>query len=315
MRERVKLIIILQLFTMLFATCTKNPELTDNNIAVKVSRGILGINHTFVVAADGSGRIRSKLPRNLGDEPDWTSDGEWIVFSTEYSGDLYDSQVFVMRSDGSKLVQVTTHDHGSWEPTWSPDGTQIAYEASSNIYILNVECIMKDAECDFTPVYLTVGFNPDWSPDGNNIAYTARGSLLGSTKLQVIDIEDPEHPLDLTPLGASVCLRPQWSPDGTKLAVSCYKNNHDIYIIEWGSLDTMNLTDNVSITDIMPVWSPDGSMIAFVSDRDEDLGSCLSLECTIQARALYVMNSDGTNIIRVTHRDDEDFYWLAWLPE
>lgn len=52
--------------------------------------------------------------------------------------------------------------------------------------------------------------------------------------------------------------------------------------------------------DYQPVWSPDGSKIAFVSYRTSD-------------NEIYVINSDGTNLIRLTNNPDDDMT-PVWSP-
>ncbi|MCY4473859.1 MAG: hypothetical protein OXC83_00275, partial [Chloroflexi bacterium] len=50
-----------------------------------------------------------------------------------------------------------------------------------------------------------------------------------------------------------------------------------------------------------PAWSPDGRRIAFVSDRDGD-------------DDIYVMNADGSGVVRLTDNDADDFS-PAWSPD
>ena len=75
--------------------------------------------HLFTVRPDGTDRklvTRSTDEHNLAD-PDWSPDGEWIVYS-----DFAD--ISVIRPDGSGRRTVITGNFGA--PEWSPDGSQIA---------------------------------------------------------------------------------------------------------------------------------------------------------------------------------------------
>lgn len=63
----------------------------------------------------------------------------------------------------------------------------------------------------------------------------------------------------------------------------------EIATYSWQNADgsgAVNLTNHPAI-DVSPTWSPDGKQIAFVSDRNGEL-------------QIYVMNSDGSNLRRIT---------------
>ena len=53
--------------------------------------------------------------------------------------------------------------------------------------------------------------------------------------------------------------------------------------------------------DSFPAWSPDGKRIAFSSERDGN-------------DEIYVMDTDGSNLIRLTNRPELD-WWPAWSPD
>ena len=57
-----------------------------------------------------------------------------------------------------------------------------------------------------------------------------------------------------------------------------------------------------------PVWSPDGTEIVFVSDRDEHF-----INGIIHTQ-IFVMNSDGTNEIRLTDNNAQN-YQPSWSPD
>src|SRR5262249_6054140 len=40
--------------------------------------------YTYIVGTDGKGEINLTLSFDVGDQPQWTPDGEWIVTSTKY---------------------------------------------------------------------------------------------------------------------------------------------------------------------------------------------------------------------------------------
>jgi TolB protein len=76
---------------------------------------------------------------------------------------------------------------------------------------------------------------------------------------------------------------PEWSQDGSKIA---YSENGDIFVSNPDGSSAINLTHSPAI-DVSPTWSPDGRLIAFVSNRSG-------------VPQIYVMNSDGSNVRRIT---------------
>jgi len=76
---------------------------------------------------------------------------------------------------------------------------------------------------------------------------------------------------------------PSWSPDASRIA---FVSGTDIVVMDATAGPPLNLTNTPSL-EYAPAWSPDGSRIAFLSDRDGHA-------------ALYVMNTDGSGVFRVT---------------
>jgi TolB protein len=56
--------------------------------------------------------------------PEWSPDGDWIVF---YAGRMGSGGIWIVRPDGTDKTELVTAPDGVRHPTWSPDGSQIAY--------------------------------------------------------------------------------------------------------------------------------------------------------------------------------------------
>lgn len=271
---------------------------------------------TFTINTDGSGRSSERPPWKLKDQPEWSPDGQWVAFGTRHSESDYNSWViYIMRSDGSHRKRITYHQYGSSRPTWSPDGTRIAYYASDynrdGIYILNIECVLRQDNCDFSPAFLTKGDSPDWSPDGKRIVY--QKDYNKNPNIYVINADGTGEPVNLTP-DLGTCLDPKWSPNGAQIAFSCYqKGTHDIFVMNADGSGLVNLTKGVG-SNTQPAWSPDGSKIAFISSYRDGLGKQIGWLDTQRSSAMYVMSADGTGVTRLSLRDDEMVIWYTWLP-
>lgn len=83
----------------------------------------------FVATSAGKGDHRiTPWSLNAGDNPDWSPDGNWIVFRSHVDDDG-SSNIFVVRPDGSGLRQLTHLKQGAnlRSACFSPDGQSIVF--------------------------------------------------------------------------------------------------------------------------------------------------------------------------------------------
>jgi TolB protein len=90
----------------------------------------------FVMNVDGSGERRLTDPEMFAGDPDWSPDGEWIVFDTyplsEFQHVSKVSNLYRMHPDGSGLEQLTHHETPAvraTQPRYTPDGRWIIFTA------------------------------------------------------------------------------------------------------------------------------------------------------------------------------------------
>jgi len=168
-----------------------------------------------------------------------------------------------------------------------------------------VACYRRGEDCHPESRILTKGNSPDWSPDGKRIIYVGYSSNILS-----IGVDGARPPVDLTPQLTHCFYPPRWSPSGEKIAFSC---DDAVYTI---NADGSRLTLLTQPGDT-PTWSPDGKQIAFLSTR-EGLGACLVFYgvsgAGARSNALFLMNEDGSHVIRLSQRNDEAVDEYTWLP-
>jgi Tol biopolymer transport system component len=137
---------------------------------------------------------------------------------------------------------------------------------------------------------------PAWSPDGTQIAFQHTDFRSGS--------EDIAAPRDIYVMNADgtgerrltqgaekgiSCEHPSWAPDSRRMVCTCtIEKESDLYILDATSGALTQLTDYDG-DEITPTWSPDGVRIAFASNMS-----------TAEGYNIYTVNSDGTNLTRLT---------------
>ena len=255
----------------------------------------------FVVNRDGSDLLHLA---NAGDERrplSWSPDGKKVLFVDDPDESrTYD--LFTLNRDNSNLVQITnTPDKNEDFPAWSPDGKKIAYYPGGTIYVMNADGSNPTALIEDKSFRIAGSPNGDllmnWSPDGKKIAF------VSDTGVYVINA-DGTNPICLT-RHSGACI-PRWSPDSKKLTfmvsyrIAGVMLSTGIYVVNADGTDLRNLTLSKARHGL-PSWSPDGSKIAFDSNRYGN-------------REIYIMNADGSNLVRITDTPEEGEIDPVWSP-
>lgn len=160
--------------------------------------------------------------------PDWSPDGEWVVFVSDRAeaGKASDN-LWLMNSEGGDLRQLTNSDatfQEDIEPSWSPDGRQIAFfrhsllgdsldeTRPSGLWLVDVGTGEETALVHITG-FLVGAQPPVWSPDGRWLAYNAPGVV--DTDIWVVSAAGGE-PINVSNLpGEDATI--SWSPNSQEL--------------------------------------------------------------------------------------------------
>ena len=215
-----------------------------------------------------------------------------------------------MYSDGTGLINLSNNPFVDNEPSWSPDRTKIVFASNRDSYVnnqgfktLNEDIFSMNSDgsnvINLTNRSQGRDVNPSWSPDGTEIVFAS-------------DRHDGIYKMDSDGsnerwLGVGGGYEPAWSPDGTKIAFEVGGEYGAPRSIVIGSPDggiLTTLTGEYNGIDRSPAWSPDGSKIAFSSSQNDIHDDA----------EIWVMNSDGTNQIRLTSHPTRA-YAPTWSPD
>ena len=234
-----------------------------------------------------------------------------------------------MRPDGLRRQRLTGgrpagHGAGDVQPAWAPDGPRLAFVRTSKpspdrsrIYLLDVAGGRATA---LTPGGRQIqSIDPAWSPDGRQIAYTrwnSRGEV-GENAIVVAQADGSgERVLRRVGLDGQpdVMGQPAWSPDGAQILYTRYTTDRrhnfrpSLHVMDAATGDSRPLAGDAADG----AWSPDGRRIAFSGVRDGNGKWCYE-QCFISGE-IYVMESDGTNLERLTRNRGNDAA-PSWSPD
>jgi len=160
------------------------------------------------------------------------------------------------------------------------------------------------------PVRLFVGDSQPVKPqsllsqlEGWRLSYTARGER-GSLHLFVSDA-DGGNPRQIDRIVGDKH-QPNWSPDGKRIAFRWVPHDEDhtpLAMIDADGSNFVNLTKTTGLWGWSPSWSRDGKRLVTAATRRVGVPN-----------SLYVMNSDGTKVHRITPVGREAQY-AVWSPD
>ncbi|HEX9972209.1 MAG TPA: BamA/TamA family outer membrane protein [bacterium] len=224
-------------------------------------------------------------------------------------------------------------DHTKWQnfvnnsPAVSPSGDRVAFLTDRtgyfDIYVVSAtdkkkleKLVSGQRKSDLEELqWLRPGMS--WSNNGKFIVFSSRSA--GEDVLNILDVDKKKiidsHKFDLDGLFA-----PAWSPTSDEIAFVGVKNGYsDIFVFNLVTKELRKTTDDI-FSDTEPTWSPDGTMLAFVSDRKENvepaglLGDVKIEDYDYHTTDIYLVKSDGSGLKRLTSNDMDDKS-PQWTPD
>jgi dipeptidyl aminopeptidase/acylaminoacyl peptidase len=191
--------------------------------------------------ADGSNLQGLRNDTVNGWTPDWSPDGQRIVYT-----DFNDGEIHVINADGTGDTRLTFIPARDLEPAWSPDGAKIAFASERDG---NAEIYVMDADGTDQTRLTTKAVpdrGPNWSPNGSRIAFGHAGDIwtmnadgTGMTRITSIGFSDS----------------PAWSPDGSKIVFESSASGYpQIYVVNADGTNVTLLDAGFCSHD--PDWQP-----------------------------------------------------------
>lgn len=205
------------------------------------------------------------LTRGLGTnrQPVYSPDGEWVVFSSNQSGNL---DLWALSTSSGAVRRITDHPAEDWDPAFTPDG-QLLWSSNRTGHF---EIWRAGADGSAPQQVTTDGVdaeNPSATPDGWVVYASGAPDRQGIWKVR----QDGTGAARLVP-GA---ILPEASPDGRHVV---YQSNRSPRVVELG---VARLADGVQVFHttldvVLPTpavlgrarWLPGGHRLAFVG-QDE----------------------------------------------
>lgn len=267
----------------------------------------------FVMQADGSGRRALTETIGFDEGGVFSPDGQWIAFVSQRDDDHNGLigrpklEIYVMRPDGSDVRRLTNDPAWDSNPTWAADSRTVYFtsDRSGDFGVYRVE--VDDPTVEPVTPRGSNYYSPHISPDGTQMLFATKKD--GNWELYVMDLASlEEHRLTTSEFQE---FTPRWSPDGSQIVyartVDDDDQNADLYVMNADGSNVHQLTDHPE-PDNWPAWSPDGTRIAFTSLRD-----WTNETDYMNGMEIYVMNADGSNVVRLTDNTFQDTS-PEWFP-
>ena len=166
-----------------------------------------GAARIHVINADGSNRTRLTENDAAETTPQWSPDGNSILFASDLGGNW---DIYVIDADGTGQTRLTNDPGEDIMPIWSPDGTRVAFVSDRggvlDIFLMELNGGEPERLTEDSGIWELSGMA--WSPDGLSIAFGATRDRAAD--IYVVSLADGTENRLTTESGVDVS--PSWGP-------------------------------------------------------------------------------------------------------
>lgn len=233
-----------------------------------------GTKEIYISEFDGYDIRRVTHTNSITLTPAWSSDGQWIAYTSYARGkpDLYIKHLKEKR--GSVVSEMGVNITPAWRPNKFELAATLSFSGDPEIYLLTgtgkvIKRLTYNKGIDVSPA---------WSPDGKNMAFVSKRA--GTPQVYAKNLDSGQE--NRLTFQGRYNTQPSWSPKGDKIAYSSMEGGlNNIFVIGIDGQGPIQLTHNEGDNESAS-WSPDGNLIVFSSTREGP-------------SKIYIMTSYGTD--------------------